>query len=116
MTAPEYAELRCPLPVIVLAPSDDANDTPTDQPCGEQLFVNHTDSRYLLAGGECEGAPPRWEVVCGNGHVLLVPDCGGNDWAVPFDLATVQRCLLDIGVSADGGGPIDLQPLPGAAP
>lgn len=120
MGAPEYDELVCPLPVLRFIWPDEPDGERGEiavHHCGEQLFVNHIESRYLLAGGECDGCGPTWEVTCGNGHTLLLPDYEGNDnfAEVPFDAALVQEALDGLGVVVKGGGVMNLKPLPGAS-
>lgn len=119
MGVDEYAELVCPLPVIRLVTDEngDADHAEID-PCCEPLFVNHTDGRYLLVGGECDGAGPTWEVVCGGGHTLVPPDYMGNEPSPELGLNAVlhlvQESLEALGTTAkDNDGGMAFAPLPG---
>lgn len=119
MSADEFADLVCPLPVLRHAwPDDDGPGPIAVHHCGEPLFVNHTNGRYLLAGGETESCGPTWEVVCGGGHTLLVPDHeGSDDFAdIPFDPALAQEALAGLGVLVQGVGVMNFKPLPPTKP
>lgn len=106
-----HAELVCPLPVLRRTWPEDAGERGPllVHHCGSQLFVERVGCTYLLAGGECDGAPDVWKVTCLNGHVLLLGDDDGNEELIPFDLPLVQEALEGIGVIAKAGGGIALR-------
>jgi hypothetical protein len=101
----DWSERACPLPVIRKEYDEDTDEYRIlIERCGEQLYVTVEDSKYLLKGGPCDSCGPTWKVECLGGHVLLLPDHGGDDnfWEIPFDLGQANEALSQIG--GPGGG------------
>lgn len=82
-------DVKCPLPVVRVVLDDDGEvdrQTFAIQPCGESVFVADETCEYVVMSAPghvvrsfgCRG----WRVECQMGHVLLVPDHEGNEYAV----------------------------------
>jgi hypothetical protein len=70
----------CALPVIRLQWDDDADEYHRIvEPCGEKLYLETADSEWVDADGPAGTDGSTWKLACLNGHVLLVPDDGGNE-------------------------------------
>jgi hypothetical protein len=92
----DWDERRCPLYVIRKHRAPDGHDWVREiEPCEQPLHVEYTESKYLLAGGECDSCGPTWQVICEGGHVLVLPDHQADDHfdAIPFDLNLVNKAL-----------------------
>lgn len=79
----DWADLKCPMPVLRLDRHDNNDPPPHLGICDEDLFLVTRNSSQLLAGGPME-INDWWRVECGAGHVLMVPDNEGNDYSIPF--------------------------------
>lgn len=84
-------EIRCPLFVVRKHYDDEKDDytRPRVEPCGEPVWLEVDEAKYLETDGVMDTTGPTWKVACHGGHVLLLPDHEADDayWRIPFDPA-----------------------------